>query len=616
MEDGNDEEIASKQTLEEQKSAILTKAKEITEGIIELNEAIKSIQKNRLEKDKRLRDLKLLEHKVEESLANEEDESKVDENRLDQANIQEERSCLLDSIKEDMLTINKYKNQIRQLKEEDVNLAMEADILTDKEMAMLDLKRLTLHSERKEKRRSMTFEAMNDNCQCGKARTSLSKTDHRVKEEENLPTIVQAYKSLHLSSQDSENPKGARRKTSYLNRRNFEHDGYDRDNHDEMSRDDSLMSARADNWNDGNPTLPSRRRRGGLTPRQDAQNAGSQDSDDDGRDTFARFAKMMGDNLVALRKIHERPPKWSGPRIKVYSGKARENLDDFEDDIRASCNSLGITSNRERVRYMKGFLDGEASEFVSTLSTSGRYTLDEVFQKMQERFKDNRSQTDFLYMFTMRRQDPKTETIREYSHGLYTLVTKAYANMPDAKRMEVLKQKFLSSIKVEDLERTAMTHDLTSATYNQEVNIMSRMEEFRRTKEKCQQKIDDEWYVNNLDHTEQMSEQTPILYSRGEYRPRIPDTRTCHYCQKVGHLAYRCPQRLEDRKNGVERDIHWPPQRNGRKICSNCGGNNHSRQDCRKAPDYKPSTAFEGLPYQTADKTFYKSRMGEQNNHK
>ena len=164
---------------------------------------------------------------------------------------------------------------------------------------------------------------------------------------------------------------------------------------------------------------------------------------------------------------------------------------------------------------MKGFLDGEAAEFVSTLSTSGRYTLDEVFQKMQERSKDNRSQADFLYMFTMRRQDPKTETIREYFHDLYTLVTKAYPNMPDTQRMEVLKQKFLSSIKVEDFERTAMTHDLTSATYNQVVNIMSRVEEFRRTKEKCQQKIDDEWYVNNLDHTEQMSGQASTPYRRG-----------------------------------------------------------------------------------------------------
>ncbi len=241
---GNYEEIASKQTLEEQKSAILTKAKEITGGIIELNEAIKSVQKTRLEKDKRLQELKLLEQKVEESLAKEENETKVNETRLDQGKIQEERSCLLDSIKEDILMINKYKTQIRQLKEEDVKLAIEADTLTDKEMAMLDLKRLTLHSARKEKRRSMTSDAMNDNYQNGKARASFSKTDHRVKEEENLPRIDQAYKGPYFSSQDLENPKGARSKLSYLKRRKVGHDDYDRDNHDDVSSDDSLMSAK------------------------------------------------------------------------------------------------------------------------------------------------------------------------------------------------------------------------------------------------------------------------------------------------------------------------------------------------------------------------------------
>ncbi len=230
---------------------------------------------------------------------------------------------------------------------------------------------------------------------------------------------------------------------------------------------------------------------------------------------------------------------------------------------------------------------------------------------MQERFRDNRSRTDFLYMFTMRRQGPKTETIREYSHELYTLVTKAYPYMPDKQRMEVLKQKVLSSIKLEDFERTAKTHYLTSATHSQVVNIMSRVEEFRKTQEKCQQKIHDDWYLDHMEPSEHKNERQFNNYRRGAYKPRIPDTRSCHYCHQDGHLADRCLQRLEDRKNGVERGIHWPPQRNGRKMCTNCGGNNHTRQECRKEPDYKPSTAFESLPYQTIDKKYYTARSGE-----
>ncbi len=98
-----EEETTPKQ---EQKSVILTQAKEITEGIIQLNEALKMAQKNRQEKDKRLCELKLLEQKVEKSLANEEDDAKLNEIKLDQAKIQEERLCLLDSIKEDILITN------------------------------------------------------------------------------------------------------------------------------------------------------------------------------------------------------------------------------------------------------------------------------------------------------------------------------------------------------------------------------------------------------------------------------------------------------------------------------------------------------------------------------
>ncbi len=137
---------------------------------------------------------------------------------------------------------------------------------------------------------------------------------------------------------------------------------------------------------------------------------------------------MMGDDLVALRKKQERPPKWNEPRIKVYSGRPKDKIEDFEEDIRSSCASLKILIDQEKIRYMKGFLDGDAADFVSTLSRSGNYTLDEVFTKLKERFRDNRSQTDFLYLFTMRHRDPKNDTIREYSHDFYTLSPRLIRN--------------------------------------------------------------------------------------------------------------------------------------------------------------------------------------------
>ena len=97
------------------------------------------------------------------------------------------------------------------------------------------------------------------------------------------------------------------------------------------------------------------------------------------------------------------------------------------------------------------------------------------------------------------------------------------------------------------------------------------------------------------------------------HRPRNPypeDTR-CHYCDQVGHLQYKCPQRLEEREERVEKPI---AQRNAKKICTNCGKNNHSVQDCRKPKDYKPGTAYDGLPYQTVNRRTYNTHGGYDDN--
>ena len=186
------------------------------------------------------------------------------------------------------------------------------------------------------------------------------KREYETRVGDDLPTIEQAYKNIQPTVHDTDNPKGARSKTSYLRGKNFGLEDYHGDDHGGTSSDDSFVSTKTDGKGDGNITPSNRRTRNKYeyTTQRDGQAYRRTGEDDAGRDTSAQFARMMGDNLIALRKIHESPPKWNGPRIKVYSGKARENLDDFEDDIRSSCDSLGIWSNRERIRYMKRFLDG------------------------------------------------------------------------------------------------------------------------------------------------------------------------------------------------------------------------------------------------------------------
>ena len=134
-------------------------------------------------------ELESIEEKTEEALTHEENVSKREGIKIDQARVQEERTSLLDSIKEDLRAISKCKSQIRELKDQDVKLAADADTLTDKEMAMLDMKRITLHNERKEKRKSMSFGFLGDYNQGGKPTNANLKMEYKTRVGDDLPTI-------------------------------------------------------------------------------------------------------------------------------------------------------------------------------------------------------------------------------------------------------------------------------------------------------------------------------------------------------------------------------------------------------------------------------------------
>ncbi len=425
----------------------------------QLETEIQKVHAAKKEKELRLEENKRLDKTITNKIREATYPADVEAAKKDKAHLQAEYTSLTNDIRSDLAALEQLKRALKDHKEQDLELAGKAEDFTDQELTLLDLQRLSIHTSRIskqhliQKRRSSEYGD----------RTSFYETSHKPTEGSqdtgSRLKVGESFPNKSSGSPITDASKGARSKLHYTQSYGAKEDAYEQDD--------------ANDSDDNDPRTTN--------------------NTNDDADTLARFAKMMGDNLVAHRKIHERPPKWNGPRIKVYSGRPKHNIEDFEEDIRSSCASLNIFIDREKIRHMRGFLDGDAADFVSTLSRSGNYTLDEVFTALKERFRDNRSQTDFLYMFTMRRQDPTNETIREYSHDLYTLVSKAYPNMGDAQRMEVLEQKFLSSIKVEDFEKTAMSHDLTSATYSQLVNIRARVEEFRRTKDKCQQKINDDW---------------------------------------------------------------------------------------------------------------------------
>ncbi len=529
---GGDDATTKQSNIQEQKAAIWEQAQGVIRSMEQFEAEIQNIRELKREKWLRLDELKHLEQRVDKRISDASSSEELESAKAEKASLHSEHDTLFNEIKSDLSTIRQLVAKLTDLKEQDLELATKAEAIADHEMQLLDLRRQSIHTSRKVKQQIIQKRRSSEQ---GDWTSFLDMTNEQTNNPvgaESLSPQNKSYFDTFTKSPISDQSKGARSKTRYSQL------FY-------IPDDDHEKNAQHD---------------------YDAPDPRDVNEDDTDDNTFSRFAKMMGDNLIALRKIQERPPNWNGPRIKVYSGKPKNNIDDFEDGIRSSCVSLNISSDKDKIRYMKGFLDGDAADFASTLSRSGQYSLNEIFVKLKERFKDNRSQTDFLYMFTMRRQDPNTESIRQYSHDLYNLVSKAYPSMPDAQRMEVLKQKFLSSIKVEDFEKTAMSHDPTTTTFSQVVNIMARVEEFRKTKEKCQQKINDDWYLNNLQQRDREYTNRRFYNNRrGGYRPWNQETRQCHYCHVVGHIAYKCHQRLEDRRKGIEREIEWPPQKNEKK---------------------------------------------------
>ena len=85
-----------------------------------------------------------------------------------------------------------------------------------------------------------------------------------------------------------------------------------------------------------------------------------------------------------------------------------------------------------------------------------------------------------MYILTNRRHNPKNETVREYSHNLRKLVARAYPDISDDRRNKFLKQKFLSPINAEDLEKSVLNNILVSATYQEIVDSVANAEEFRK----------------------------------------------------------------------------------------------------------------------------------------
>ena len=95
--------------------------------------------------------------------------------------------------------------------------------------------------------------------------------------------------------------------------------------------------------------------------------------------------------------------------MRTFKGGPKENFVDFAEEILYSCNKLLFEDEEEKVGYLRGFLEGEAAEFLTAtgMPHKSKYTLNELLKKINGRFMDSRTQSDFLYMLTRKRHNKK-----------------------------------------------------------------------------------------------------------------------------------------------------------------------------------------------------------------
>ncbi len=59
--------------------------------------------------------------------------------------------------------------------------------------------------------------------------------------------------------------------------------------------------------------------------------------------------------------------------MRTFKGDQKENFDDFAEEIIYSCKKLEFGSDEEeKVRYLRGFLEGEAAEFLASMPNKHR----------------------------------------------------------------------------------------------------------------------------------------------------------------------------------------------------------------------------------------------------
>ena len=125
-------------SLAEQKSEVWEKTQEIVRSMIQMEAEMQKILENKKGKELRLDEVKCLEKTIENKIGEATNRVDAEEAKQDKSRLHAELAALVEDIKADLIPLMQLKHSLRDLKEQDLELASKAEDLTDQELSLSD----------------------------------------------------------------------------------------------------------------------------------------------------------------------------------------------------------------------------------------------------------------------------------------------------------------------------------------------------------------------------------------------------------------------------------------------------------------------------------------------
>ncbi len=211
---GGDDATTKQSNIPEQKAAIWEQAQSVIRSMEQVEAEIQDIRELKREKELKLDELKHLEHRVDKRISDASSSEELESAKAEKANLHSEHT-LFNEIKSDLSAIRQLVMKLKDLKEQDLDLATKAEAIADQEMQLLDLRRQSIHTSRKVKQQIIQKRRSSEQGDWTSFLDTPNEQTNNPVGAEPLSPQNKSYFDTFAKSPILDQSKGARSKTRY-----------------------------------------------------------------------------------------------------------------------------------------------------------------------------------------------------------------------------------------------------------------------------------------------------------------------------------------------------------------------------------------------------------------